>query len=213
MKITDIKPAVKNPHRVNIFVDGRYDFSLDLAQVVDFRLKVGSNVTNEQLEEYRKASEFGKLYQRSLEYVLRRPRSIKELRDHLRLTRRKRQVKNRLSEQKLPLFSDCDIENVIERLKQKGYLDDEKFAKYYVENYHVSQGISYRRLVEELRKKGLSTEQIQQATSEYSRDEDEEIKKIIRRKRNKYDDDKLTAYLVRQGFSYQKIVAVLSEMD
>lgn len=213
MKITDIKPAVKNPHRVNVFVDGRYDFSLDLAQVVDFKLKVGNNVTNEQLEEYRKASEFGKLYQRSLEYVLRRPRSIKELRDHLHLTRRKRQVKNRLSEQKLPLFSDCDIENVIERLKQKGYLDDEKFAKYYVENYHVSQGISYRRLVEELRKKGLSDEQIQHATSEYSRDEDEEIKKIIRRKRNKYDDDKLTAYLVRQGFSYQKIVAVLSEMD
>ena len=33
--ITNLKQGVKNPNRVNVFVDGKYSFSLDVAQVVD----------------------------------------------------------------------------------------------------------------------------------------------------------------------------------
>ena len=37
-RITDIKQAIKNENRVNIFVNDKYAFSLDIAQVVDFKL-------------------------------------------------------------------------------------------------------------------------------------------------------------------------------
>ena len=83
MKITNIKQGVKNPNRANIFVDDKYSFSLDISQVVDFKLKVGLEISDEQLAEYKSASEFGKLYQRTLEWVLIRPRSIRETRDYL----------------------------------------------------------------------------------------------------------------------------------
>ena len=83
MKITELKQGVKNPNRVNVFVDGKYEFSLDVTQVVDFKIKVGMGISPEQLLEFKKASEFGKLYQRALEWVLVRPRSIREASDYL----------------------------------------------------------------------------------------------------------------------------------
>ena len=83
MKITNLKQGVKNPNRVNVFVDDKYSFSLDVSQVVDFKLKVGLEITPEKLSELKNASDFGKLYQRTLEWVLVRPRSVRETRDYL----------------------------------------------------------------------------------------------------------------------------------
>ena len=83
MKITNIKQGVKNPNRVNVFVDDEYSFSLDVTQVVDFRIKVGLEIDDNQLIEFKRASEFGKLYQRTLEWVLVRPRSVRETTQYL----------------------------------------------------------------------------------------------------------------------------------
>ena len=33
--ITDIKQGLKNPNRANIFVNGKFSFSLDISQIVD----------------------------------------------------------------------------------------------------------------------------------------------------------------------------------
>ena len=83
LQITDIKQAVKNENRVNIFVNKKYEFSLDIAQLVEFKLKIGTILTIEDLEKYKKASLIGKTYQRLLEWVLTRPRSVKEAKDYL----------------------------------------------------------------------------------------------------------------------------------
>ena len=83
LRITDLRQAVKNENRVNVFVNNKYSFSLDISQVVDFHLKKGLVISAEQLEEFKRASEFGKLYQRALEWVLVKPRSEKETYDYL----------------------------------------------------------------------------------------------------------------------------------
>ena len=83
MVITNIKQGVKNPNRVNVFVDGKYAFSLDVAQVVDLKIKAGREISAEELARFKEASEYGKAYQRALEWVLVRPRSVGELRDYL----------------------------------------------------------------------------------------------------------------------------------
>ena len=81
--ITELRQGAKNPNRVNVFVDGKYTLSLDVAQVVDMGVKVGQTVTADELAEMKKASEYGKLYQRTLEWVLTRPHSVRETRDYL----------------------------------------------------------------------------------------------------------------------------------
>ena len=187
--ITDLKQGIKNPNRVNVFVNEKFAFSLDVAQVVDYKLKIGLVVSNEQLAEYKKASEFGKLYQRALEWALMRPRSEREIYDYLY----KKVYEKKLDKNYINL--------IIERLKEKKYVDDRIFVKYYVENRLVKKGISRKRLEMELAKKGVAREIIDEMIN--GRNDEEEIDKLIARKRDKYDDDKLISYLRRQGFSYQ----------
>ena len=47
LMITDLKQGVKNPNRVNVFVDGEFAFSLDVTQVVEYKLKIGMVLTEE----------------------------------------------------------------------------------------------------------------------------------------------------------------------
>ena len=191
MIISDLKQGVRNPNRVNVYVDGVYVLSLDVTQVVDFKLKIGKELTDEELTELKRASEFGKLYQRALEWMLMRPRSEKEVYDYLY---------KKIYEKKLDRKY---IDVVIQRLKAKKYVDDRKFAEYYVENRFVKKGISRKRLMMELAKKGVHREIIAEVLD--GRDDTEEILKIIAKKRNKYDDEKLIQYLCRQGFNYDLV--------
>ena len=195
LKITAIKQAVKNENRVNVFVNNEYSFSLDIAQLVDFKLKVGTILSEEDLAKYKEASAFGKLYQRTLEWVLTRPRSVRETRDHLRERSRKSTIQ----------IDNSLLEQIITKLSEKGYLNDYKFAEYYVENRFIKKGISRKRLSLELAKKGVSQGIIEEVLTENPRSDLEEIQKIIAKKRHKYDDEKLTAYLVRQGFNYDLV--------
>lgn len=203
-KITELKQGLKNPDRVNVFVDGKFSFSLDISQVVDFGIKVGMEVSDADVLEFKKASEFGKLYQRTLEWVLVRPRSVRETNDYLY---------KKIFEKKL---DKNYIDRIIEKLKDKKYLDDYKFCEYYVENRFSKKGISLKRLKMELLKKGVLKDVIDEVLADSDRNDEEELKKMIAKKRAKYDDEKLTQYLCRQGFQYdlvRELVRQTSETD
>lgn len=220
--ITNLKQGVKNPNRVNVFVNSKYALSLDVVQMVDLGVKVGLEISEDGLVELKKASEYGKLYQRTLEWVLVRPRSVRDTRDYL-LRKLKTSSSGRSSRpssrgSSLRPRSDCgcpseDVsefsESIIQRLLDKKYLDDYKFAEWYVENRFVKKGISKKRLKMELFKKGVAREIVDEVIDD--RDDEEEIRKVIAKKRAKYDDEKLMGYLVRQGFSYDLVKQVLSE--
>ena len=118
MKITNIKQGVKNLNRVNIFIDGKYNFSLDIAQLVDFKLKVGQEITETELAEYQQASDFGKLYQRTLEWVLIRPRSVKETREYLYRFDNKKRVESS--------FCSCIIQKLIDKKGGKVNISEEE---------------------------------------------------------------------------------------
>ena len=195
--ITDLRQGIKNPNRVNVFVDEKYTFSLDVAQIVDFGVKVGQELSEDELEEFKKVSEFGKLYQRALEWTLMRPRSEKEVRDYLN---------KKIYEKKL---NKDYIEDIIGRLKDKKYVDDVKFAEWYVENRFIKKGISRKRLSMELMKKGIARGVIEDVLN--GRDDETELRKMIAKKQTRYTDEKLMAYLVRQGFSYDLVKKVLAE--
>ena len=215
-----MRQGVRNENRVNVFVDGAYSFSLDVFQVVELGVKVGREITDDELLEFKKASEFGKLYQRALEWVLMRPRSERETRDYL-----KRKLKKTSSD--ALVFArrygrDCArslsvsyawssddysklSDEIIARLSSRGYLDDRRFAEFYVENRFVKKGVSAKRLKMELMKKGVKKDVVDEVMSASERNDEEEILKIIAKKRAKYDDEKLIAYLCRQGFSYDLV--------
>ena len=214
MKITAISQAVRNPDRVNISVDGNYRFSLDIYQLSVLGLKVGREYTEAELDELETESQFGKLYSRALEYCLMRPHSKKEVRDYLwRKTRETKYKSRQTGEIKSRAGVSQEIaDRVFDRLVEKGYLDDEKFTRFWIENRNQTKGSSLRKLTNELRVKGVESSIIDQVIAESSRNDSDEIAKIVAKKRSKYpDEQKLIAYLARQGFSYDEIKTALAD--
>ena len=215
-KITKLSAQQANAQRVNVFVDGVYTLSLDLYQVAEYGIRVGKEYSEQELKELEEESVFGKLYARALEYTMIRPHSEREVRDYLWRKTRDTKVRSKKTGELLTRkgVSEKIANRVLERLVGKGYVDDEKFARFWVENRNQRKGISHRKLEAELRAKGVQDDIVQETMQKYPRDEKGELLKIIEKKSKKYDDEnKLIAYLARQGFSYDDIKDALAEAD
>jgi regulatory protein len=198
MKITAISPQQRNQQRVNISVDGKYSFSLDIFQVGELDIRIGKEYTEAELTALQEESEFGKAYGRAIELIARRPRSEREMEQYARKK----------------LWSPELAERVISRLKDRAYLSDESFARFWVGARVAGKPISRRKLVAELRAKGVASDIIEKAMAGGEHDELEDLKAIIEKRRHRYDDEqKLLAYLARQGFSYEDIKRALSGID
>lgn len=214
-KITSLSAQQRSEQRVNVFVDGVYRFSVDIFQISDLGIRVGKEYTEQELVALEEESVFGKLYGRTLEYTMIRPHSSKEVRDYLwRKTRDTKVRDKKTGELKTRKgVSQAVADRVLDRLTEKGYVDDEKFTKYWVENRSQRKGISLRKLEAELFSKGVSPDLIHETIQNGTRDDKSEIRKIIEKKASKYDEQKLITYLARQGFSYSDIQAALSDTD
>lgn len=211
MQITAITQQTRDKNRVNVSVDGLYKFSLEIAQLVELGVKVGAEYSQDELERLVDESAYGKLYARALEYVLMRPHSAYEVRQYLwRKTREKRLPDGRTQ----PGVSATLTDRVFDRLQEKGYIDDEVFARQWVENRRLRTGISRRKFEQELRQKGVEGQVIARALGDTQRTDIDELRKVIAKRASRYDDpQKLRAYLQRQGFSYSDIVEALGDGD
>lgn len=197
MKITKIQPAVKTAGRYNIFVDEKYSFSLDENQLLDLKLKIGSEIGDLQLAELKGESEYGKAYARALELIVSRPRSEKEMRDYAR----KKKWEEELSDR------------ILGKLRDKGYLDDEKFAQFWMRARTGGRPRSKNKISAELVQKGVKRDIIDQVLTNYDDNQEiEALRKLVNKKKNKYSDkQKFMAYLASQGFRFDDIRSVLSE--
>lgn len=213
MKITGLTTQQKDSNRINVMVDDKYRFSLDIYQVADLGIRIGKEYTDQELIELETESQFGKLYARALEYCLMRPHSSREIRDYLYRKTRTTRVKSRKTGEiyERAGVSQSVADRVFDRLVEKGYIDDEKFTRYWVENRNLTKGASRRKLQAELRTKGVESGIIDRHLADSSRTDEDELQKIIAKKRSRYpDEQKLMQYLARQGFSYDDIKSALT---
>ncbi len=212
MKITKLTQQQKNTNRINVFVDGKYRLSLDISQLTNLGIKIGSEYSESQLLRLENEAEFSKLYFRALEYCLMRPHSAKEVRDYLWRKTRPTRYRSKKTGQILekPGVSEEIAKRVYDKLEFKNYINDEQFAGFWIENRNQKKGMSRRKIEMELMSKGVDRTIIEEYIGKSLRDDSTELLKIISKKRNKYPDDKkLMQYLVRQGFSYDDVAIAL----
>jgi regulatory protein len=84
MRITALQPQMKNPERINVFVDGHFALSVNMLIIERMALEVEQELSAEQLEELRSEAELQQALDRALNYLTYRPRSRQELRHYLR---------------------------------------------------------------------------------------------------------------------------------
>lgn len=225
MKITKIAQQVKRKDRYSVYVDEKYSFSLSDYQLVTAGLRVGKEYTQTELSELINESQFGKAYERTLNYVMIRPRSVREIRDYLTRTFLYPKPKMYINKkgERIVTKKDVDksavqhmIERVLERLEEKGYSNDQKFAEAWVRSRQLTKKSSKRKLQQELQAKGVASDIIASVLSNESIDETENLKKMIekKQKQSRYQDEtKLKQYLLRQGFSYSDIKDALDTKE
>lgn len=195
LKITKVAPAAKTPGRYNIFINGKYSFSLDEIQLVDAGLHSGLIISPEQLNHLKNESDFGKEYIRAIDLISRRLRSEREIRDY---ARRK-------------AWPSHNTERVIERLKVKGYLNDKVFAESFVRGRLNTAKYSKKRIRLDLQKKGIDNDIIDGILHDEVSDTNALAKLIAKRAPRYHDDNKLKAYLLRNGFNYDDINNAIAE--
>lgn len=196
MKITAIKTQVRREGRYSIFVEGKYAFSLSAEGLLDSGFTVGQELSQVELTEAKRQSQTDKAYALTLVYVARRMRSEGELREYfhrkgygLEMTR-----------------------TVLVKLRGLGLVDDREFARRWVENRRLLKATSTKKLRLELRQKHIQDDIIRDILAEDATNERQLLKELIakKRKQTRYQDDqKLIAYLARQGFRYYDIKATL----
>lgn len=200
MKITAIKQQVKKQDRYSVYVDGSYLFSLGEGQLVESKLHTGQELTATKIQEYKKMSDNGKIFDKVLNYLSYRQRSIWELRDYLR----RKDV------------SEDQIEFVLEKCERLNLVDDEKFARAWVQSRRLGRAASQRRLRSELVAKRVSGTVIDRVLHDDQNESDELtiLKNLIIKKKDRYDDNqKLMQYLARQGFNFSDIKSAMTDLE
>src|SRR3954451_950044 len=81
-RVTDIQ-AQKNGQFYSIFVDGKYAFSLGDLELSASSLRINSEITEADVEQWVNASGLSKLRNRALHYIAIRPRAELEVKQYL----------------------------------------------------------------------------------------------------------------------------------
>ncbi len=184
--ITSIKQQKGKQNRVNIYLDNKFGFGIDLDNFVLFNLKLNQELEERKIEEIVKKAEFQKTLDKLLRFALVRLRSEKEIRDYL-------------YRKKVPNMIWNDL---FAKLKNLELIDDTKFAKWWIEIRQSFSPKSKRVLNNELQIKGINKEIITEALKEIDIDEEKIAVDLLNKKRFE-DDKKRFAYLVRKGFDFE----------
>jgi regulatory protein len=193
--VTAVEPQQRRGgQRVNVFVDGRYAFSLqrDLANLV----RVGEPLSELQTAELLRDDEQARAFEAALIFLSYRPRSEHEVRE-------------RLFKKNVP---EPVIDSVIERLKGARLVEDEEFARYWIEQRQAHRPRGARLLRQELRQKGLDSDIVGNALASSSEVEDpvdaayragQRKARSLRAVEEHPFREKLGQFLLRRGFDYE----------
>lgn len=147
MPITTIEPQARRPDWWNVSLDGRFAFSLPGSVVVSEGLAVGGELSPEDIERLRAASEEGRVLDAALRFLAPRPRSRAEVRRRLLQPRPNR-----------PSPAPELVEHVLERLEDRGLLDDAEFAGFWVDQRERFSPRSAYAITRELRQRGVDAQ-------------------------------------------------------
>jgi len=199
-KITAIRTGKGQRKRVNVFLDGKFAFSLEAEVAVRERLQVEQELSASQIEALARSDHFHRCFNAAAHYLSYRPRSESELRE--RLHRR---------------GFDDSIEAVIAKLKEQGLVDDVAFAQFWKDNRESFSPRSRWLTKLELRRKGVADDIIDQVVDTVD-DNNNAYRAALSKARSLPLSDyqgfrrRLGEYLKRRGFGYGVIKHTVEQL-
>lgn len=201
--ITALKPQ-KNNKRVNVYIDDKFAFGIDLDNLMRFGINAGKEFNTDQINKIIHEAEFQKTFDKLVNFCMIRPRSCFE-------------VFNWLKRKKI---HESMNDKLIKRLEKLELLNDEKFAKWWIDQRLVFKNKSIRALKFELAKKGVDKKIIDSLINQSDIDEVKLASNLLEKKAYRWSrletderNRKMTEFLMRNGFSWDTIKAALDSFD
>ncbi|MBU3935044.1 RecX family transcriptional regulator [Patescibacteria group bacterium] len=211
MEIKKLSFSSRSASRVFVtFSDNSY-LPLDSDSVLNFHLKKNQALTPLQYQKIVDQSLFFLLKDYALRQIALSPKTEKIITQKLNLYLKKIVSKYGLKTQ--PSFQAL-IKDTLEYLNGKNLLDPQSFVDYFI-RHHPKK--SYQHLCLLLSRQGVPPQLLPRPDS-FSSGEKDKIKKILTKKIHRFPDlsdykskNKLISSLLRQGFSYLDIKAVIDD--
>ncbi len=204
MRITALEPQMNNPDRINLFVDGRFLMGVNTVIVLQMGLRLEQELSPEQLELLHSEEVEQRAVDRALNYLSYRPRSREEVRRYLRRKETPPEI----------------IETALARLDRLDFVNDRKFAGFWIESREHFSPRGARALKNELRMKGVERDVVDELVND---EQDEE--RALRAGRKKAMSlvntpnidyatfrNRLGPFLQRRGFAYQVVTKTVREL-
>ena len=198
--ITALKFQRRNKERVNIYLDGEYAFGLDAIQAA--QLQKGQVLSEKEIAALKVQDERNRAFDRAVHFLSYRPRSRAEVERYLRGK----------------AIADDTVADVIVRLERAKYLDDEDFARFWLENRERFRPRGQRALRYELRQKGVSDEIIARVLGDV--DDEAYAWRAVEGRLSRWANlpasefrQKVTGFLSRRGFDYGTISLTLDKQS
>jgi regulatory protein len=205
--ITRLDPQAHNDDRVSVFLDGEFAFGIHEDLVVRHGLQVGARLTPDEIREIEADEEYVDAKQTALNYLAYKPRTEQE-------------VRRKLQKQDV---SRLVVDDVIARLYELEYLDDEAYAHDYAHNRFSSKKYGPVRIRRELEERGVDRHLAATAVDELFAEKNaaaaarEHAEKRWPRLADEDDPrrrrQKLYRYLRRRGFTSDTIRPILDELE
>ncbi|MCL2541274.1 MAG: recombination regulator RecX [Nocardioidaceae bacterium] len=130
--------------------------------------------------------------------------------------RSRHELAQRLARRNVP---EDVAERLLDRFEEVGLIDDEAFARAWVESRQRTRGLARTALSQELRRKGIDDDTAREVLGEVDRDDEEETARALVRKRLRtlrgVDEQvavrRLVGLLARKGYSSGMAFAVVRE--
>ncbi len=193
-KITALRVAKGRGKRVNVFLDGKFAFSLEAEVAVKEGLQVGQELSADQIGAIARSDHFHRCLNVAARYLSYRPRSEFELTGRLHQRG----------------FDGNSIEAVLTKLKEQGLVDDMAFAQFWKDNRESFSPRSQWLTKLELQRKGVAGDIVDQVVDAID-DDDSAYRAALSKARNLPLSDyqlfqrRLGEYLKQRGFGYRVI--------
>lgn len=194
-KITDIQKQKRNKTRVSIFIDGEFVCGLDEVAAASSRLKIGDEITADELKRVVEKSELNSAFERAVGYLSASPRAKKEIRRYL-------------SDKG---YDKSIIEQTIQKLDAYHYIDDYLYAQSYIKSKSKKYGTF--RISAELKQKGIAQEIIDDLLDDAPEDNIVEIAEKYLKSHKSADKQKLKRFLAGRGFSWDSINGAVVQLS
>ena len=194
MELTAAEPRRRG--LVQLFLDGEAAVKLDTQVFLQSGLKPGDQVSDQELFELIQASDARRAQEKALYLLEYRNYSKRELTEKIARTAASREA----------------AQAAAGRMEELGLIDDRRFGEDYARELFSRKGYGARRAAQELRRKGLDQELVQELVEKYGSPEQsgENIRRVLEKKYPGWREDEKArrrafAALQRLGYSYQEV--------